>query len=118
MEKVLVHHGVKGQKWGVRKDVADGVATSAREASTLAGTIGKSIGKSKKQKSEMSRMTDDELRRRINRMQMEQQYANLNPSKAKRGAAKAQTILSTVGSVSAIAAAGFGIAVSIKTLMD
>ena len=51
---VVKHHGVKGMRWGVRR---------AR--------------KQQEQSSYMRSMSDAELRARINRMQMEKQYAQL-----------------------------------------
>lgn len=112
----LFHHGVKGMKWGVRKDIASGSANALREASSLAGNASKRSGLTKKQKKQVGRMSDQELRAKINRMQMEQQYASLNPSKVSRGASVAQSILSTAGSVALITAATFGIIESAKRL--
>lgn len=116
MEIYIQHHGVKGMKWGVRKEIARSTSEGLNESSRLASTVGSRIGASKKTKANTSKMSDEELRRRINRMNMERQYANLNPSKAKKGAAFAATALSVMGSVASIAAAGFGVAVAIKEL--
>lgn len=112
----LFHHGVKGMKWGVRKGIATNSASALKEASNLAGTASKRSSLTKKQKKQVGRMSDQELRAKINRMQMEQQYANLNPSKVSRGASIAQSILSAAGSVALITAATFGIVESAKRL--
>lgn len=58
MTDVIIHAGVKGMKWGVRK--SDHSGSSRRPKA--------------------SQMSDAELRNRINRLQMEQQYSRLNPS--------------------------------------
>ena len=122
---VLKHHGVKGMKWGVRKDEAALRAyksigeESSKIGSSAANIAGKGTGRkppSKKMKKELSEMSDQELRARINRLSMEQQYADLNPSRTSRGAARAKTILEVAGSVAAIGASAAGIALAIMQM--
>lgn len=69
----LTHWGIKGQKWGVRRyQNADGSLTPA--------------GKKRYGDYEPADQLDDaELRRRINRMQMETQYAQLTAPKKSAG---------------------------------
>lgn len=98
------------------KNITSNTATASREAKGLSDTIGRIGGADKKAMAEMRTMSDTELRNRINRMNMEQQYANLNPSKVSRGAQHVGTALGVMGSVAAIASAGLGIAVAIKQL--
>lgn len=98
------------------RNISNNVSQGSREAKNLSDTIGRIGGADKKAMTEMRKMSDTELRNRINRMNMEQQYANLNPSKVARGAAHVGTALSVLGSVAAIASAGLGIAAAIKTL--
>lgn len=78
----LYHYGVLGMKWGRRRyQNKDGSLTAAgkkrysddaREASE--------IGKKK-----VSEMSNAELRKYNERVNLERQYANLNPSAAKKG---------------------------------
>ena len=110
MDDHLEHHGVKGMKWGVRKDVASGVANISREASSVASRAASNTKRNKKVKD----MSDDELRKRINRMEMEQRYSQLNPSKVSRGAERTANVLSTIGSIAAIGASVATIAIAIK----
>jgi len=56
----IEHHGIKGQKWGVRR--------SRRQLARAAGVKGRSA----------KDMTDEELRTAVNRMNMEQQYSRLS----------------------------------------
>ena len=135
MDDVLKHYGVKGMKWGVRRtsgeihqertnrqikkagnlvNVGRNSSNAFREASNIADTVSRSSRPSKKVRNEISRMSDQELRTKINRMQMEQQYANLNPSRISRGASHAADVLSVAGSVAAIGASAAAIALAIK----
>lgn len=68
MQDELYHFGVKGMKWGRRK-----VKTQ------------KDSPKQKRQQKikEMSKMSDDQLRKAINRLQMERQYSELVSGKYK-----------------------------------
>lgn len=64
MQNTLMHYGVKGMKWGVRR--------------TPAQLGHKPKGPSKAQRrAEVKSMSDAELRSRINRIQMEKQYMQL-----------------------------------------
>lgn len=117
----LTHHGVKGMKWGVRKmKTAKGAAESAskalNEGSKIAGTINGRGHASKAVKKQLSEMSDQELRERINRINMENTYANLNPSKVSKGSSYAKSVLEVAGSVAAIGASSLAIALAVKEL--
>lgn len=62
-------------------------------------------------------MSDEELRKRINRIQMERQYALLTSGDRLSGKDKALEILETTGSVVGIVGGTLGIAATIKSLM-
>jgi hypothetical protein len=65
---------------------------------------------------QVSQMSDQELRQAINRLQMEQQYKNLNTKYKRTGYDKAMEVLSVTGSVVGIAAAGASIVSTVNTL--
>ena len=104
MTEELMHHGIKGQRWGVRRTPAElGHVIGARKKEDSGDTAGASIKdrisaaaqswqakraaktaqkepekKAKKlDKKGVEKMTDDELRERINRLRMEEQYSDL-----------------------------------------
>lgn len=65
----------------------------------------------------IKKMSDDELRKKINRIQMERQYAMLTSSERSSGKEKALEVLETTGSVVAIIGGTLGIAATIRSLM-
>ena len=88
----LIHSGIRGQKWGIRrfqnKDgtwTAEGKKRRAVKEGYSDKPNKKSKDETKKEKIDISKMSDDELRSRINRMQLEEQYkqylAKANPKK-------------------------------------
>ncbi len=126
----LYHHGIKGQKWGIRRytDENGNVTKEGRahykQDKNIMDNTGKLVGQikdaipvkqGKTTHGDYSKISDDELRKRVNRLNMEEQYARLTGDNkyVKSGAEKAREVLQTVGSVIAIAgtatAIGFGI---------
>ena len=105
----LYHYGVKGMRWGVRKDIArnasEGFSSAGRLARSLKGTNSK---KNRERMNEIRKISDDELRRRINRIQMERQYAQLTEEDTRRGV-DAVKALEMTAAVAAIASSVFGI---------
>lgn len=68
----LEHHGIKGQKWGIRRfQNKDGTRTSAGKR-----RYSEDYTKAHSRKS-IKEMSNQELRERNNRLQMEQQYRQL-----------------------------------------
>ena len=94
MYNELYHHGVKGMKWGVRKTPvrSSSVATRKRKSNTLSlfkkkKTTHKvsSANSSPAQTKSIKDMSDDELRKKVERVRLEQQYQQLDPKTVSRG---------------------------------
>lgn len=100
MSDNLQHHGIKGQKWGVRRfQNKDGSLTSAgrkRQKQNNDGPVHEDHSKSHDNKSVKS-MSDKELRDRINRLNMERQYAQLTATEKSMGRKIVTEVLLNVG---------------------
>mgnify|MGYP003571255084 CR=1 FL=1 len=146
----LVHHGILGMKWGVRRyQNPDGTLTEAgqKRYSTISEenrsrTIHKRVAEDdaalgnalknardiNKTSSEivksslkrnnnldLSGLTDDDLRNKINRINMEKTYQTLIANDS--GAQKVSDVLSRTGDVLGVLASAAGIAVAIHTIL-
>lgn len=78
MNEIICHHGIKGMKWGVRR-TPEQLGHAPAKNSSSGGGIGKTIEK-KSPGATMKKstsMSDEELQRRINRLNMEERYEDL-----------------------------------------
>lgn len=104
----LQHHGIQGMKWGVRRyQNKDGTltATGKKRYSGKDSPVKPHEDHSKAHSEKrIQEMSDKELRERLSRLNMEQQYKKLSPSKVSKGkkvlddAIKVGTTVATVTS--------------------
>lgn len=174
MDEYIIHYGVKGMKWGVRKDdyhtkkgpalstgsngygnsvtkmaskfiagghpeastkksssekadsnkkeetklekgikVGNAGGKTVRTGSSAAKKVGNAIRSNEQKKMDLSDLSDAELQRRVNRMNLERQYSSLSTQDVANGWDKASEILDIAGDVVMI---GVGIATIYKTL--
>lgn len=86
----LYHYGIMGMKWGRRKD------KSSNGVSKRSGRIKKGIAKIKKAqtpKKKIKKLSDEELQKKINRLQMEKRYRDLKKDEVSEGAKIVGSIL-------------------------
>lgn len=140
----LRHHGIKGQKWGVRRfQNKDGSLTpagakrysaddykSALDKVNKADKTLKDVKKmrneaeaktyEKKIKYDLSKMSDKDLQQAVNRLNMEERYTQVMAQRHRleQGEDKVNKILNVAGSALTGAATALTIAAAMKELMD
>ena len=133
----LYHVGVKGMRWGIRrgpksessgskehkvtadqlnktKNVTDGSSKIAEEGGKITKAVG--VIRATRKREDISQLTDAELKSKITRMNLEQQYSNLSSGQVSKGQAYAKSTFEIAGSALAIGSSAVGIAVAIKQL--
>ena len=105
MDNELYHHGVKGMKWGVRKTpVRSSIGNPQKRKSNTLSLFKKkkttrkvsSANSSPVQTKSIKDMSDDELRKKIERVRLEQQYQQLNPKTVSRGQRIAKRVMNNI----------------------
>lgn len=76
----IMHYGVKGMKWGVRNDRGErsGRRRARRQPAEEAKTT---LKKRKRATSDAERLSNQELQKRIKRMELEKKYTSLTENK-------------------------------------
>lgn len=102
LDRFLAHYGVKGMKWGVHRARGSGTVTKKPDS--------------------IKNLSDEELKAKVDRMNLEQRYNNLNARKSKQGHDKVKELLAygaTINAVIAFAAspAGKMVAKKVTALM-
>lgn len=142
MYESLQHHGVKGQKWGVRRTpqqlghetTSDGRRQmSDKELKNLkksVDTVGTQVdnaktkrrSKNKKANDEriredLSNMSDKELKEIVNRLNMEERYAQVMSSRyTETGKSRTDRLLDNIGTAVTITSSALSIAIAIREL--
>jgi hypothetical protein len=116
----LMHYGKKGMRWGTRhastaKTVSDHARPGVDAVKNSSMAVTKTRG-ANKARSEVPKMTNAELKQKIQRMNLEQQYQNLNANQISKGRANVDTALTVAGGVLTAASSALDIALAVKQL--
>lgn len=79
----LMHYGVLGMKWGVRRTPAQ--LARARGVKASDSKQSKTQTKSKSKPKSVSEMSNEELKTRIDRIRLENDYKSLTPQQVSKG---------------------------------
>lgn len=97
----LYHHGIKGQKWGIRRfQNEDGTYTNAgkeRRNTSDSATKAKSSEYPKQKGAFHKKLSNDELKQRIERLKLEKEYLNLKRETIGPGKSFVLDVLTSIG---------------------
>ncbi|MDE6019783.1 MAG: hypothetical protein K2H01_02120 [Ruminococcus sp.] len=115
----LTHHGIKGMRWGVRRyQNKDGSLTNnGKKHYDNLGTQSISKRGRKKDCNNRRKLTDDQLKKKIERLKMEKEFKQLSMEDISPGKQYVKKILSSAGTKSLTVAASGAMSYAIKGML-
>ena len=103
-------------KQGKDKPSISPAEKTTKELSNITTNVNKIATYQKRSMEDLTNYSDDEIRKMINRMQLEKQYNELKDYELNRGMEPVNEILTTIGSAVAITGSALAIATAVKGL--
>lgn len=100
-EEELMHYGVMGMRWGVRR-------ASKRSGGSKKGNK-KKASRQPQQQQQKRRMSNKELQSRVRRMKLEQQYRDLTNDLTPKKKSKIEKLISTADTISKLSSSALTI---------
>ena len=98
----LYHHGVKGMKWGVRRNRSKSSGSPRKKRDRTEGWSEDAKTAASLRKKKVNQMSNAELRKLNERKQLENQYRQLNPSTVKKGMTIVAATAGAMGTVATL----------------
>ena len=100
----LQHAGIKGMKWGIRRfQNPDGTLTAEGKKRYGDGSSEKKSSGTTRKRTSVKSMSDEELNRRIKRLEAEKRYRDLSAKDVKTGKSYLETTADTFTKIGSIA---------------
>ena len=110
---VLMHHGIKGQKWGIRRfQNTDGTYTAEGKLRRKEENYSESGRKTKTSRKERRQMTTAELKKRKERLELEKKVKELEKDVNSTGVSWVNDALKSIGKKTLVQV-GTGVAVTV-----
>lgn len=125
MKEAIKKHNIKKQyektlppsKIESTKKKLDYTSDIVRDTRNISQSIS-DMRSTRRHKIDLSSMSDQELRERVNRLNMERQYASLSSNEVSKGESHVSNTLNIAGNLLGIASTSLAIALSIQKLKD
>lgn len=114
-EQYLMHYGVKGMRWGIRRNRKSS-SSEVRKKSSDDNEVKKKASKSKSRKKvKVTKMTDSEIEQRISRLRLENELDRLTKTGTRE---QIEYVVRNLGSIATATSTAITIYNNIDKIMD